>query len=119
MRKTIDPISLKNVDDSNEWLIGRMDGDVDEDARNDRVYDDDLLTWGDVSRAAGVGERRFKTRASSSNRSKRATTSPFVALDDEEEANSEETEEEDDEAYKSHDGKDDDEMFLDEEDEDH
>ena len=116
MRNTIDLISLKDIDDNNEWLIGRMDGYVDEDAGNDRLHDDDLLTWGDVSRAAGVGERRFKTRASSSNRSKRATTSPFVALDHEEEANLEETKKEDDEAYKSNNGEDDDELFLDEED---
>ena len=83
---------------------------MDADAENDRVYDDDLLTQGDVSRAAGVGERSVNTRASSSNRltiRARATTSPVVALDDEEE-----TEEEDDEGYKSNDSED--EMFFDE-----
>ena len=39
---TVDPNSLKNIDDSNEWLVGRMDGDSDDDI--ELVYDDDDLT---------------------------------------------------------------------------
>lgn len=36
----IDPISLKDIDDSNEWLMGRMDGSSDEE--EDFVFEDDL-----------------------------------------------------------------------------
>ncbi|XP_028092781.1 serine/threonine-protein kinase SRK2I-like isoform X5 [Camellia sinensis] len=39
MRNTLDPISLQNIDESNEWLLGRMDGESDED--NEPVFDDD------------------------------------------------------------------------------
>lgn len=45
----IDPISLKDIDESNEWLIGRMDKEEDE-----HVFNDDSLTWGDISRVAGA-----------------------------------------------------------------
>eukprot|EP00261_Vitis_vinifera_P040221 XP_019081464.1 PREDICTED: uncharacterized protein LOC104882034 [Vitis vinifera] len=58
-RNTIDPISLKDIDDSNEWLIGRMeDEDSHGGAQDDFVFDDDNLTWGDVARAAGAEEAR-------------------------------------------------------------
>ena len=59
MRDTIDPISLKDVDDSNEWLIGR----VEEFAEDDLVSNDDILTWGSVARAFGVEEERFNCRS--------------------------------------------------------
>ncbi|XP_034694081.1 uncharacterized protein LOC117920577 [Vitis riparia] len=63
-RNTIDPISLKDIDDSNEWLIGRMeDEDSHGGVQDDFVFDDDNLTWGDVARAAGAEEARFDTRA--------------------------------------------------------
>ncbi|RVW37984.1 hypothetical protein CK203_084186 [Vitis vinifera] len=59
-RNTIDPISLKDIDDSNEWLIGRMeDEDSHGGAQDDFVFDDDNLTWGDVARAAGAEEARL------------------------------------------------------------
>ena len=51
-RNTIDPISLKDIDDINEWLIGRIeDEDSHGGVQNDFVFDDDNLTWGDVARA--------------------------------------------------------------------
>ena len=44
-RNIVDRISLKDIDDSNEWLIGRIE---DEDshgvAQDDFVFDDDNLT---------------------------------------------------------------------------
>ncbi|KAL6335945.1 hypothetical protein AAG906_003570 [Vitis piasezkii] len=47
---TIDPISLKDIDNSNEWLIGRMeDEDSHGGAQDDFVFDDDNLTWDDVA----------------------------------------------------------------------
>ena len=68
---TIDPIILKEIDESNEWLIGRMD-DEDSydhvDVQDNLVFDDDDLTWGDVGRASEAKEPRFdpRSRASSS-----------------------------------------------------
>ncbi|CBI37241.3 unnamed protein product, partial [Vitis vinifera] len=63
-RNTIDPISLKDIDDSNEWLIGRMEDEAFHGgAQDDFVFDDDNLTWGDVARATGAEEARFDTRA--------------------------------------------------------
>ncbi|GFS36181.1 hAT dimerization domain-containing protein [Actinidia rufa] len=100
IRDTIDPISLSNIDESNEWLCGRLDGESDED--EELVFEDDTLTWGAVARASGVGERSKQTRATTSRiRSKGSTsTSNTIHLMDEEEAGSEETEE-DAEGYKS------------------
>ena len=100
IRDTIDPISLSNIDESNEWLRGRLDGESDED--EELVFEDDTLTWGAVARASGVGESSKQTRATTSRgRSKGSTsTSNTIHLIDEEEAGSEETEE-DAEGYKS------------------
>lgn len=100
MRDTIDPISLTNVDESNEWLRGRMDGESDED--NEQVFGDDSLTWTDVARASGALESSHVTRATTSRARARSATSNPIHLVDEEEVGSEETEEEeDDEGYKS------------------
>ncbi|XP_050937796.1 uncharacterized protein LOC103500453 [Cucumis melo] len=49
LRDIFDPISLRDIDDSNEWLIGGLDDDSEEE--DELVFDDDTLTWGDVSRA--------------------------------------------------------------------
>ncbi|XP_058202279.1 uncharacterized protein LOC131316834 [Rhododendron vialii] len=100
MRDTIDPISLTNVDESNELLRGRMDGESDED--NELEFGDDSLMWADVARASGVGERSNVNRATTSRARARSATSNPIHLVDEEEAGSKETEEEeDDEGYKS------------------
>ena len=53
---TIDPIILKDIDDSNEWLMGRMEDEGA--AEDDLVFEDDDLTWGDVARASGAEELR-------------------------------------------------------------
>ena len=43
---TIDPISLKDIDDNNECLIGIMEyEDSHGGAQKDFVFDDDNLTW--------------------------------------------------------------------------
>ena len=64
LRDTIDPISLKDVDDSNEWLIGRVEEDeVKEFVEDDLVFNDDILTWGNVGRAFRVEEERFNFRS--------------------------------------------------------
>ncbi|XP_028096366.1 uncharacterized protein LOC114296273 [Camellia sinensis] len=73
-RDTIDPIALTDIDESNEWLVGRMEKEL--------VFEDDTLTWDDVARAAGVEESR-----------------PRLQLIDEEESISDGREEEDAEGY--------------------
>ena len=117
---TIDPISLKDIGDSNEWLIGRMeDEDSHGGAQDDFVFDDDNLTWGDVARATGAEEARFDTRA-------RARTSSSIIPPTRGIASSSRTlpshslidEDEDGEGYKCGDGNDDDDddfVYLEEE----
>ncbi|MFS7989408.1 hypothetical protein Hanom_Chr11g01046471 [Helianthus anomalus] len=52
-----DPISLTDIDDSNEWLVGKMG--------EDRVFTDDGdLVWDVVGEASGAGERIHNTRSS-------------------------------------------------------
>ncbi|GMP99210.1 hypothetical protein CsSME_00046772 [Camellia sinensis var. sinensis] len=116
MRNTLDPISLQNIDESNEWLLGRMDGESDED--NEPVFDDDDgLTWATVTRAFGVEESSHASRATSScskaqpRISKPSTLTPLQLID-EEEAGSDDTEEEDVEGYKSTDGEEDDSLLA-------
>ncbi|GFY87437.1 hAT dimerization domain-containing protein [Actinidia rufa] len=110
MRDTIDPISLSNIDESNEWLYGSLDGESDED--EELVFEDDTLTWGAVARASGVGESSKQTRTTTSRvRSKGSTSiSNTIHLIDEEDTSSEETEE-DAEEYKSN-GEDDEDVDL-------
>uniref|UniRef100_A0A0R0IFE9 DUF659 domain-containing protein n=1 Tax=Glycine max TaxID=3847 RepID=A0A0R0IFE9_SOYBN len=62
-REEIDPISRNDIDVCNEWLVGEMDEDDDNDVGNDLVFeDDDALNWTTVYEASGVGERRMYTR---------------------------------------------------------
>ncbi|XP_028059677.1 uncharacterized protein LOC114263358 [Camellia sinensis] len=89
MRNTPDLISLQNIDESNEWLLGRMDGESDED--NEPVFDDDDgLTWATVARASGVEESSHASRATSSRSkaqpriSKSSTLTPLQLIDEEE-----------------------------------
>ncbi|KAK4400266.1 hypothetical protein Sango_1132700 [Sesamum angolense] len=56
-RDTIDPILLDELDESNEWLLGRLTLDSDEEnAYSLRFQYLRMMTWGDVARAAGVDE---------------------------------------------------------------
>ncbi|GMQ01633.1 hypothetical protein CsSME_00048203 [Camellia sinensis var. sinensis] len=89
-RANIDPISLKDIDESNEWLIGRME--------NGLVFDDDSLGWDDVAVAAGVEESNQRTRSSTT----RTTHQQLVDEEDEWE-DDDEVEEEDVDGYKSND----------------
>ncbi|VFQ82614.1 unnamed protein product [Cuscuta campestris] len=56
-RDSIDPISLSDIDDSNEWLTGEMDGE-----ENDLVFEGEDLTWTQVSEASGANEPSYVTR---------------------------------------------------------
>ncbi|KAE8661030.1 Importin subunit beta-1 [Hibiscus syriacus] len=84
-RDVIDPISLDDIDESNEWLLGRMDEDEEE--NEDYVFDDDDLTWKDVGIASGAYERDHNTRrknvASSSSKGKEKSRPHLVDEDDE------------------------------------
>ncbi|KAA0042353.1 hypothetical protein E5676_scaffold477G00500 [Cucumis melo var. makuwa] len=42
LRDIVDPISLRDIDDSNEWLIGRLDDDSEEE--DELVFDNGTLT---------------------------------------------------------------------------
>ncbi|TYK20419.1 uncharacterized protein E5676_scaffold590G00140 [Cucumis melo var. makuwa] len=115
LRDIADPISLRDIDDSNEWLIGRLDDDSEEE--DELVFDDDTLTWGDVSRAVGAKEPTFysKARASGATNvscSSSSTTQPTpkqINLDDSDQ-------EEDTDGYKSNEGVNEDEdQFSDDE----
>lgn len=104
LRSVIDPISLDNIDHSNEWLVGKMG--INMEAEDELVFGDDNLTWGDVSRASGSEDVQAYTR-----RQKRqsevittnASSSRAPRVDIEDEVDSDESGEEEIEGYKSSD----------------
>ncbi|XP_059639566.1 uncharacterized protein LOC132281935 [Cornus florida] len=118
MRDTLDPILLDDIDESNEWLTGRMD---DSDAEHDLVYEGDSLTWGDVANFAGIGEasrpqRSTRSKSSSSSRlPTKGAGSSSVRLVDEDENDSDEIEE-DPENYESFSDDQNDVMLIDDDD---
>ena len=61
---TVIPITLNDIDDSNEWLMRRMEDEGV--VEYDLVFGGDDLTWGDVARASGAQELRVYTRAKAS-----------------------------------------------------
>lgn len=68
-----DPILFEEIDESNEWLMGRMEGDSDSDEQDDLVFANEYLTWTVVSEATGAEEPNYATRgtkASASNKGK-------------------------------------------------
>ncbi|XP_021656850.2 uncharacterized protein LOC110647363 [Hevea brasiliensis] len=58
-RDYIDPISLKDIDDNNEWLMGKMKEELD---RDELVFKDDTLTLNMVT-AIGVEENAYNTKS--------------------------------------------------------
>ncbi|XP_073122752.1 uncharacterized protein [Henckelia pumila] len=119
LRDKIDPISLSEIDDCNEWLLGKLDDSDKDNEDNDFVFEDDDLRWSDVAQAAGVGESAYGFRSRNASSSKGASSSISAKkkqslartrlVDEEEELNIDyETEEEEDtDGYKSSDGADD------------
>ncbi|XP_019263693.1 PREDICTED: uncharacterized protein LOC109241402 [Nicotiana attenuata] len=87
-RNVIDPISLDNIDDANEWLTG-----VPEDHADEEVFEDTSdITWGDVAETRGIGERIYGLRGSTSTSSsqrkgKQAATLSLVDEEDDEQYN--------------------------------
>ncbi|KAE8720235.1 putative UDP-N-acetylglucosamine--peptide N-acetylglucosaminyltransferase SEC [Hibiscus syriacus] len=56
--KEIDPILLQDIDESNEWFMGRMEVD------DETMFVGEDLTWSDVANAFGAYEPSYLTRAS-------------------------------------------------------
>ena len=40
-----DPILLEEIDEINEWLMGKMEGNSDNNDQDDHVFNNDDLTW--------------------------------------------------------------------------
>ncbi|KAE8695418.1 putative CCCH-type zinc finger family protein [Hibiscus syriacus] len=59
---TIDHVLLKDINESNERLLGRMEDDSEN--KDDFVFDDDDLTWSQVNRVAGTHNPSYLTSAS-------------------------------------------------------
>lgn len=57
-----DPIPLEEIDDINEWLMGKMDGNSSNDEDDAFVHDDEDLTLSVVSEAVGAEEPDYTTR---------------------------------------------------------
>ncbi|KAK8632686.1 hypothetical protein V6N13_073071 [Hibiscus sabdariffa] len=90
--------SLKDINDSNEWLTGKTP----EDAQDEYVFEEDEgLTWEHVATATGVHEERFNLRSRGIAEGGRDGTSreSIRQVDGDED-------EEDDEGYHSLDGDD-------------
>ncbi|KAH6797579.1 hAT dimerization domain-containing protein / transposase-like protein [Perilla frutescens var. hirtella] len=66
----INPILLEEIDDSNEWLMGKMD---EENEVDELVFGDDDLTWNVVSKAMGVNEPTYNIRRSTNSGDKGKT----------------------------------------------
>ena len=85
-RDVVDPISLDDIDESNEWLVGKMSGATDEENAEDEmvfVDDSDGLTWGVMAKASGVGEPTRNTRnQTKSMKSKGSTSTSQLHLKD-------------------------------------
>nr|XP_016436161.1 PREDICTED: uncharacterized protein LOC107762330 [Nicotiana tabacum] len=88
-RNIIDPISLDNIDDANEWLTGVPEDHVDEEVFEETSN----FTWDDVAEARGIGEKIYGFRGSTSTSSsqRKGKEAATLSLVDEEE--------EDDEQY--------------------
>ncbi|RVW24391.1 hypothetical protein CK203_093252 [Vitis vinifera] len=90
-----------DIDESNEWLIGKIsEEDTTIHAEDDLVFEDDSLTWGVVASASGVGDANISTRLRP--RSKTSLKGDLVAATsqpdfEEKESNLEDIEEDDNE----------------------
>ncbi|KAH7681554.1 Ribonuclease H-like protein [Dioscorea alata] len=65
MQDVIDPISLNDIDDCSEWLVGEMGDNVDNErsVEDELAFEGDSLTWDEVARASGVGHPHIFTRS--------------------------------------------------------
>ncbi|VVB01793.1 unnamed protein product [Arabis nemorensis] len=63
---TGDSFVLEEIDDNNEWLLGEMDGDSEEE-NDDLVFENDDLTWNMVSQVSGAEEPSYRIRAATTS----------------------------------------------------
>lgn len=107
LRSVIDPISLDNIDHSDEWWVGKMGVNVE--AEDELVFGDDSLTWGDVARASGSEDvltytRRQKRQSGVIATNASSSRAPRIeSVDIEDEIDSDESGEEDIGGYSSSD----------------
>ena len=80
IRDEIDPILLNDIDECNEWLVGEVDDDNNnEDEGNELVFDDDLsLYWATVYEASGIEELVVYTRRQTTNKRKQSSSGGIV-----------------------------------------
>ncbi|KAL9684974.1 hypothetical protein QQ045_022418 [Rhodiola kirilowii] len=71
----VDPILLNEIDESNEWLIGRKEGEKDDDL----VFDNYPLTWAMVDKASGGSEPYYFSR-SKAKQAKDKGKAPMIKL---------------------------------------
>jgi len=80
IRDEIDPILLDEIDVCNEWLVGQVDDDNDnEEAGNELVIDNDpTLNWITVHEAFGLGEPITYTRRQATSKRKQPSSGGIV-----------------------------------------
>lgn len=54
---------MEDIDQCNEWLIGKMGSHCNDETEDELMFDGDDLTWGTVASAASVGEGKKNTRS--------------------------------------------------------
>ncbi|XP_042067400.1 uncharacterized protein LOC121810716 [Salvia splendens] len=89
IQNVTDPILLSDIDDSNEWLMGRMEGeDEDDDAGGDDFcLPNESLRGESVGRASGVLEPSHNTRGNTNTRDHASSSKSTRILVDEDEEN--------------------------------
>ena len=97
----VDPILLNDIDYSNEWLVGETGGDG---GAEEKVLNDDTLTWEAVSDVIGAGKSLKHTRQQA--KLKKVASRPSSSrgkepILDEKDFEHVETEEVEEEIYKS------------------
>lgn len=76
-RDLIDPIVLKEIDISNEWLAGELEDDA--------VFEGDAsFTWSQAADAAGIGEPQYATRQQRRSALAAPPTTQNMVVDEEE-----------------------------------
>ncbi|KAL9663402.1 hypothetical protein QQ045_018788 [Rhodiola kirilowii] len=80
LKDRVDPILLNEIDESNEWLIGRMEGEKDDDL----VFDNYPLTWAMVDKASEASEPYYFSR-SKAKQAKDKGKGPMIEVEEEEE----------------------------------
>ncbi|RDX64056.1 hypothetical protein CR513_57432, partial [Mucuna pruriens] len=92
-RDLIDPIALKDIDVSNEWIVRKLDGDG-EDAEDDLVFDDVASAIGTTKPLKYTRRQTQMQRAVVASTSKKEKGKEVVEEEDEDESSQDEGEEE-------------------------